>query len=67
MARITVRLADPSARVPDVARAGAPLLPSEPFEADDAAPFIHALLADGTLIRVAPTPSAPAKPVTKEK
>lgn len=65
MARILVRLADPSAQVPDVTRANAPLLPADPFEVDDAQPFFFSLLADGSLIRI--EPEKPAKPVTKEK
>lgn len=62
MPRITVRLADPSAKVPDVTRAGAPLMPAGPFEVDDSNPFHFGLLADGTLVRVTADPAPAAKP-----
>lgn len=64
MARIKLRLADPTAQVPDVTRINTPNLPLE-FEADDAHPFFFGLLADGTLRRVEPK-RIPAIPV-KEK
>lgn len=64
MARIKVRLADPTAQVPDVTRINAPLLPQGEFEADDAHPFFFALIADGSLVRVEPKPAV--QPV-KEK
>ena len=65
MSRITVRLADASARVPDVVRVGAPMLPAGPFEVDENNLFYFGLLQDGTLVRV-PDPPPAAKPAKKE-